>query len=164
MANVSLGDMVGDTFEDDFFKFDLTEIQEILEALKTSSAIDLAHAEQLQQQTLRGADILSEYLGKIIKVSSYLEGKANSLKNKISLEYKSPDGKTTAEMKKSAGESAPEVEDLLIKLAKVKGSKVVLEKKYDILIKCHHHFKEIAAGMRRTIPGYAGNDKSNNWE
>lgn len=145
----SLRDLVGDSFDDDIMSFDLTEIQNILQYLKVEDAIDLAHAESLQQKSLRGADILSEYLGKIVKMTSYLESKVNSVKNKISLEYVAPEGRTTADQKKSAGESAPEVEELQIKLAKVKGSKAVLEKKYDIMVKLHHHYKEIAQSMRR---------------
>lgn len=153
---VRLGDFLGTELEEEFVNFDLTEIQQVLEQLQNDNAIDLAHAELLQQQALRGADILTEYLGKIIKTVGYLEAKVNRTKNNVSLEYKAPDGsRTTAEMKKWAGESSPEVEQVQIKLAKAKGSKVVLERKYEILIKAHHHFKDIAAGMRKTILGYS---------
>ena len=152
---VRLGDLLGNQLEEDFISFDFTEIQQVLSKLQIEDAIDLAHAEMLQQQSLRGADILTEYLGKIVKTVVYLETKVNSTKNKVSLEYMAPDGsKTTADMKKWAGESSPEVEAVQIKLAKAKGSKVVLEKKYDILIRAHHHYKDIAAGLRRTILGY----------
>ena len=152
---VRLGDLLGNQLEEDFISFDFTEIQQVLSKLQIEDAIDLAHAEMLQQQSLRGADILTEYLGKIVKTVGYLETKVNSTKNKVSLEYMAPDGsKTTADMKKWAGESSPEVEAVQIKLAKAKGSKVVLEKKYDILIRAHHHYKDIAAGLRRTILGY----------
>lgn len=159
---VRLGDFLGENLEEEFISFDLTEIQQVLVQLQNDTAIDLSHAELLQQQALRGADILTEYLGKIIKTVGYLEAKVNSTKNKVSLDYKAPDGaRTTTEMKKWAGESSPEVEEVQIKLAKAKGSKVVLERKYEILIKSHHHFKDIAAGMRRTILGYSpgGSDK-----
>jgi len=153
---VRLGDFLGTELEEEFINFDLTEIQQVLEKLQNDNAIDLAHAELLQQQALRGADILTEYLGKIIKTVGYLEAKINSTKNKVSLDYQAPDGaRTTADMKKWAGESSPEVEQVQIKLAKAKGSKVVLERKYEILIKAHHHFKDIAAGMRKTILGYS---------
>lgn len=153
---VRLGDFLGTELEEEFINFDLTEIQQVLEKLQNDNAIDLAHAELLQQQALRGADILTEYLGKIIKTVGYLETKVNSIKNRVSLEYKAPEGtRTTAEMKKWAGESSPDVEEVQIKLAKAKGSKVVLERKYEILIKSHHHFKDIAAGMRKTILGYS---------
>jgi hypothetical protein len=153
--NVRLGDLLGNQLEEDFAEFDLTEIQQVLSKLQIEEAIDLVHAEMLQQQSLRGADILTEYLGKIVKTVGYLETKVNSTKNKVSLEYSAPDGsKTTADMKKWAGESSPDVEAVQIKLAKAKGSKIVLEKKYDILIRAHHHYKDIAAGLRRTILGY----------
>jgi hypothetical protein len=153
---VRLGDFLGNELEENFADFDLTEIQHVLSNLQSTDAIDLAHAELLQQQSLRGADILTEYLGKIVKTVGYLETKVNSTKNKVSLDYKAPDGaRTTADMKKWAGESSPEVEEVQIKLAKAKGSKLVLERKYEILVKAHHHFKEIAAGLRRTILGYS---------
>ena len=158
---VRLGDFLGTELEEDFINFDLTEIQQVLVKLQDTDAIDLAHAEVLQQQALRGADIITEYLGKIVKTVGYLETKVNSTKNKVSLEYQAPEGtRTTSEMKKWAGESSPEVEIVQIKLAKAKGSKLVLERKYEILVKSHHHFKDIAAGLRRTILGYSSSTTS----
>jgi hypothetical protein len=152
---VKLSDLIGDKLEEDFLSFDLTEIQDILIKLQSVDAIDLSHAELLQQQSLRGANILSEYLGKIVKTVGYLESKVNSTKNKVSLEYKAPDGsRTTSEMKKWAGESSLEVESVHIKLAQAKASKSLLENKFDILIKSHHHYKDIAMGLRKTILGY----------
>ena len=151
---VRLGELMGIELEEDFSNFDLTEIQNVLGSLQEIDAIDLAHAELLQQQALRGADILTGYLGKIVKTVGYLEAKVNSTKNKVSLNYQAPDGaRTTADMKKWAGESSPEVENVQIKLAIAKGSKLVLERKYEILVK---------AGLRRTILGYSSgttNDK-----
>ncbi len=153
---VRLGDFLGNELEEDFASFDLTEIQQVLAQLQYTDAVDLAHAELLQQQSLRGADILTEYLGKIVKTVGYLETKVNSTKNRVSLAYQAPDGsRTTADMKKWAGDSSPEVEEVQIKLAKAKGSKLVLERKYEILVKSHHHFKDIAQGLRRTILGYS---------
>ena len=153
---VRLGDLLGNELEEEFVNFDLTEIQQVLIKLQYTDAIDLAHAELLQQQSLRGADILTEYLGKIVKTVAYLETKVNSTKNKAALNYQEPNGnRTTSDMKKWFSESAPEVEEVQIKLAKAKASKVVLEKKYDILIRSHHHYKDIAAGLRKTILGYS---------
>jgi len=151
----TMSSIVGVSETTDFSDFDLTEVQILLGNLATVDAIDLAHAEMLSQQSLRCADILSEYLAQMVKTVSYLEGKINSTKNKISLEYLAPNNaRTTVEMKKWAGESSPKVEELQVKLASAKGSKVLLEKKYDIIIKAHHHYKDIAAGLRRTILGY----------
>jgi hypothetical protein len=153
-ARVVLSDFLGDNLEENFLDFDLTEIQDVLDVLAENTAHDLAHAEMLQQKALRGADILSEYLCKIVKTVSYLEAKINSAKNRAALNYTAPDGsRTTSDMKKWYSESAPEVEELQIRLAKAKASKVVLEKKYDVLIKSHHHYKDIASGIRKTILG-----------
>jgi hypothetical protein len=150
---LTLGQLLGDELEEDFTQFDMTEAQEILSNLQEVGAIDLAHAEFLQQQTLRAADILSGYLSKLVKTVSYLETKVNSAKNKASLEYQSPSGKTTAEMRKQAGECDPQVEELGTKLARARGSKSLLQQKFDILIKEHHHYKDIATGLRKTILG-----------
>lgn len=153
---ITLGQLMGNELEDEFASFDLTEIQNVLATLAETNAIDIAHAEYLQQQSLHGADVLSEYLGKLIKTVSYLETKINSSKNKAALNYKAPDGqRTTADMKKQAGESDPEVEELAYRLAKAKGSRSVLEKKYDILIKSHHHWKDYSSGMRKSIVGFS---------
>ena len=132
MSNVYLRDLVGENLEEQFLNFDLTEIQQVLGKLQYVDAVDLPHAEMLQQQALRGADILCEHLSKIVKTVSYLEGKLNSVKNKAALNYTSPDGgRVTMEMRKFYGESAPDVEELQEKLAKAKGSKLLLEKKYE---------------------------------
>jgi hypothetical protein len=153
---VRLADFLGENLEEEFQDFDLTEIQRVLVQLQDTDAIDLVHSELLQQLSLRGADILTEYLGKIVKTVSYLEAQVNSTKNRVSMNYVTPDGsKATLDMRKWAGETSPEVEQVQIKLAKAKGSKVVLERKYEIIIKAHHHYKEIASGLRKTILGYS---------
>jgi hypothetical protein len=157
---VRLGDFIGTELEENFAQFDITDVQEVLRNLADIDAIDLAHAEMLQQQTLRAADLLTEYLGKIVKTVGYLEAKVNSTKNRVSLEYQAPEGRTTSEMKKWAGEASPEVEQVQIKLATAKGSKLALERKYEILVKAHHHFKDIAQGLRRTILGYSSGTSS----
>jgi hypothetical protein len=153
---VRLGDLLGSNSVEDFRDFDLTEVQQVLNQLQETDAIDLAHAELLQQQALRGADILAEYMAKMIKTVSYLEAKVNSTKNKVSLEYVAPDGtRTTVDMKKWAAECSPDVVAALEKLADAKGGKVALERKFDIIVKAHHHYKDIAAGLRKTILGYS---------
>jgi len=154
MTEVKLRDLIGDKLEEDFLDFDMTEIHEVLSSLQTEDATDLSHAEMLQQKALRGADILSEFLSRLVKTVAYLESQVNRVKNKVALEYKAADGRTTTEMKKWAGESSEEVEELQIKLARAKGGKVMLDKKYDILIRSHHHYKDIANGLRKTILGY----------
>lgn len=152
----TLGDLVGHSLEEDFLSFDLTEIQDLLKNLQITDPIDLAHAELLQQQCLRGADIISEYLGRIVKTVTYLENKIENVKNKAALEYKDPDGgKVTVEMRRWASAFSPEVEKLQVQLAKAKGSKSFLEKKHSVLISSHYHYKEISAGLRKTILGYS---------
>ena len=153
---VRLGDLLGSNPEEDFRNFDLTEVQLVLEQLRETDAIDLTHAEYLQQQALRGADILVEYMAKMIKTIGYLESKLNSTKNKVSLEYAAPDGvRTTVDMKKWAAECSPEVSAAAEKLADAKGGKMALERKFDIIVKAHHHYKDIATGLRKTILGYS---------
>lgn len=149
----TLGDLMGKNTEDDFDDFDLGEIQDVLANLATTNVLDLAHAEALQQQSLRGADIISEYLGKLVKTVTYLESKYSSLKNRTSLEFVGENGKATSDMKKWAGESNQGVEDLSIKIGRAKGAKALLERKYDLLIKSHHFYKEISLGLKRSILG-----------
>ena len=155
MEKTTLSHYIGEELEEDFANFDLTEIKSVLLQLSQEQPIDLSHAELLQQQALRGADIITEYLGKIVKTVGYLDVIINSVRNRVSLEYKAPDGsRTTTDMKIWAGNSSQEVEEVQIKLAKAKASKMVLEKKYDILIRSHHHYKDISSGIRRSILGY----------
>jgi hypothetical protein len=152
----TLGQLIGSDLEDDFLSFDLTQVQQVLIQLKETDAIDLAHAELLQQQSLQAADTIAEFLARLIKTVSYLESQFNATKNRVSLEYTAPDGaRATMEMRKFAGEASKEVEALAIRLARAKGSKSLLEKKYDILIKSHHHYKDLAAGFKRGIVGYS---------
>jgi hypothetical protein len=151
---ISLGSLVGTNLVEEFESFDMTEAQDVLKALAHTEAIDQAHAELLQMQSLYAAERLIEHIAKLVKTTSYLESKISSVKNKAALDYKAPDGgKTTADQKKYAGESHPEVEALSIQLAKTKGAKVLLERKYEILIKSHHQFKDISAGLRKSIVG-----------
>jgi hypothetical protein len=153
--SIKMSDFLGSQVEEDFLSFDMTEIQEVLAKLKETDPIDLAHAELLQQQALRGADILVEYLGKIVKTVGYLEAKVSNVKNKAALEYKAPDGaRTTIDMRKFAAEASPEVEAAQIKLARAKATKLVLERKFDLLVRSHHYYKDLTAGLRRTILGY----------
>ena len=162
---IKISDFLGSQVEEDFLSFDMTEIQEVLLKLKETDPIDLAHAELLQQQALRGADILVEYLGKIVKTVGYLEAKVNNTKNKAALEYKAPEGtRTTIDMRKFAAEASPDVEEAQIKLAKAKATKLVLERKFDILIRAHHNYKDIAMGLRRTILGYKVMNAVEGWE
>jgi hypothetical protein len=152
---IKLSDFLGTEDEEDFMEFDLTEVEEVLSNLESIDAIDLAHAELLQQQALRGADVITGYLGRLVKTIGFLETKVNSVKNKVSLEYKAPEGtRTTTDMKIWAANCSTDVEDIQNRLAKAKASKMVLDKKYDILIKSHHHYKDIAQGLRKTILGY----------
>jgi hypothetical protein len=161
---LTLGQAVGESFDDNFSEFDLTEIQHVLSVLASENAIDIAHAEMLQQKTLYGADILIGYIAKLVKTVSFLETKVNSVKNKVALEFKSADGKTTADMKKQAGESSADVEKLNILLAKAKGSKTFLERKYEILIKAHHYYKDVGIGMRKGIVSSNNNNDMIGWK
>jgi hypothetical protein len=149
---MQLKQLVGDSYTENFEEFDLAAVQQVLAALATEQAIDIAHSERLQQKTLFAADLLTEYLAKLIKTVSYLESKMNSVKNKVSLEYNAPDGgKTTMEMKKQAGESSEKVEELALLLAKAKGAKSLVERKYEILLKAHHHFKDLSSNQKKTF-------------
>lgn len=148
---IKLSSVLGLDLEENFLDFDLEEIQTILSELKKDIPIDIAHIESMQQKTLRAADVCGEFLGKLQKTTSYLESKLNSLKNRVAMEYTSDGGKVTMDMRKFAAESNPDVEAIQIALAKAKGSKTLLEKKYEIVIKQHHFLKEMAAGMRKTI-------------
>lgn len=158
----TLETIIGKNIEDKFLDFDLTEIQEVLANLQNIEPIDLIHAEQLQQKCLRAADIISEYLGKLVKTVSHLESKVNRTKNKAALNYTNTSGeKLTMAMRQLAGECADEVEALEDSLAMAKGSKVLLDKKYDLILKSHYLYKEIAAGYKKSI---VGNFQSSNFE
>lgn len=158
----TVGKLVGLDYLDRFDDFDLTDVQAVIKNLSREEVIDIAHAEKLQQKSLYAADILIEYIARLVKMVSYLEAKINSTKNKISLEYKSADGKTTADMKKQAGEAAPEVEELALMLAKAKGSKLLLERKYEILLKSHHYYKDIANSQKKGMMSSSNSQSS--WE
>ena len=154
VSRITVKDVIGIKDEEDFLNFDLTAIQKILANLNRDVPIDIAHAEKFCQESLRCADILSEYLAKINKTSAYLENRLTIVKNRALVEYTS-DVKVTADIRKAASESNKDVEEISNKLSSVKGAKMALEKKYDILIKSHHHWKDIAAGLRKTILGYS---------
>lgn len=114
----------------------------------------------LQQKALYCADLTIEFLGKIVKTVSYLESKISTARNAAARDFKTTDGsKITADMRRWAADNSPEAESLNVALGKAKASKLVLEKKFDILIKQHHLYKDVAAGLRKTILGYTPIDK-----
>src|ERR1039457_1607173 len=157
MSQTTLGNLLGSEMVDKFEDFDLTEIQNVLKSLANENANDLAHSDFLQQKCLYAANLLVDYLAQLVKSVSYLEGKVNSTKNKAALDYKSGESKITADMRRSASESDPEVEKLNIALSRAKGAKVMIEKKLDILIKSHHFYKDISSGMRKGMIAMGGN-------
>jgi len=159
-----LSNFIGKTFDDNFEEFDLVEIQQVLASLKSEEPIvDISKCEWFQQKALRGSDVISEYLGKIVKLTSFFESKINSAKNKAALEYTAKEGRTTAEMKKQAGECSPDIEQWVEKLAKVKAAKTLLEKKYDTLVRTHYHYKEIANGLRRGMIKVPNGNNGEDW-
>src|SRR5690606_26471553 len=111
--------------------------------LQVETAVDLPQAERLQMLALRGADLISEYAGKLVKTIGYLESNLNMLKNRAMLNYEPPKGKATADVRKAASEADPDVLQASIKLSRAKAAKVALDKKYDIIIKSHHLYKDI---------------------
>lgn len=141
------------SLEDDFLNFDLSEITEVLSTLQSDIPVDLAQAENMQRLSLRATDVLSEYLVKIIKIIGVLESNLNRKKNEILLTYEAPKGKTTADMRKAASESNEEVEEISNKISKAKAAKIYLDKKYDIVMKTHYYYRDVAEGYKRTIVG-----------
>lgn len=154
-TRVTVKDIIGSKNEEDFMNFDLTEVQKILANLARDIPTDIAHAESFCQETLRCADILAEYIAKVNKTATYLENRLTIVKNRALVEYTS-DVKVTADIRKAASESNKDVEEISNKISSVKGAKLALEKKYEIMIKSHHHWKDIAGGLRKTILGYSG--------
>ena len=153
MAKVLLGDLLGNNDIEDFNSFDLTEIQKVLKSLAIEDALDISHCQYLQQRSLFGAECLIDFSAKMVKTVGFIEAKINTLKNKCSLEYKHPEEgiRITAEMRKSGGESDPRVEELSFLLARAKGAKLAIEKKLDLILKMHYHFKELAISMQQGI-------------
>lgn len=155
-TSFKIKDLIGDNLEEAFLEFDLTEVQKVVKKLQSEDVPTLAQAERLQQEALRAADVLSEHLAKIHKTIHYLTAKVSSVKNKECLNYEPPSGtRMSNELRKMAGESSDKVLELELTLAKAKGAKTAIEKKYDIVIKTHHHYKDIANGLRKTIQGYS---------
>lgn len=153
MAQITLGQLMGTQNIEPWEEFDLTEVQQVLKSLRDNEAFDIAHAEFLQHRALYAAEILIDMIAKMIKTSGFIEARINTVKNKAALEYKCDDDKirVTAEMRKQAGESHPEVEELGLLLARTKGARSALEKKYDVLIKMHYYFKELAQGQKQSV-------------
>lgn len=149
---VTVKDIIGNGFDDEFEDFDMTEIQELVSELQSNQLPDLASSEYMMQRSLRCADLIGEYLCKLVKLVSYYEALANKTKYAVALAYEDPKGgKTTQEAKKWAGESSVELLEIEIKIAKIKGAKAVLEKKFEIVIRMFHSIKDMASGMRKSL-------------
>lgn len=152
MSKITLGQILGNDNVEAFKDFDLTEVQNVLKNLAVEDPFDIAHAEWLQQRALYGADLLIDMSAKMVKSVGYLESRLNSVKNKCALDYKGEDGvRVTAEMRKAASESAPAVSEISELLAQAKGAKFAVEKKLDLILKSHYHFKDLASNMKQGI-------------
>lgn len=152
---VTVRELIGTEDFEEFLDFDMSEVQAIVKRLQSEDVLTLAEAERLQQESLRAADVLSEHLAKVHKTIHFLDSKVSSIKNKVALDYEPPAGtRISIELRKMAGESNDEVSAMEIKLSQAKGAKTLLEKKYDIIIKTHHHYKDIAGGLRKTVQAY----------
>jgi hypothetical protein len=143
-----LKDMVNSSTDEQFLNFSLDDIQAILTSLQNTEVPDLAHAELMQQRALIGANMVCDFLAKVVKIVSSLDNKINSMRSTYAINYRI-DGKVpAADVRTLALKSCPDVSDLEELLSNAKASKSFLERKYDILIKTHHHYKDIAAGLR----------------
>lgn len=135
-----------------FLEFDLTDIQDIVKELQNETVADLAAADNLQRRALVGADICSEHIAKLVKIITYLDVKESKIRNKTALEFKTDDGKSASvQLRKFAADASEEAEQVAYVIAKAKGTKTLLEKKYEVLIKAHHFYKEQAQTLRKTI-------------
>jgi hypothetical protein len=164
---MKIRDVIGESVDEAFLDYDYTRIQETLNEISNNDTPDIAHAQYLQHKCLVAADILAEYSGKIIKHLSYLENKLTSIRNKYALEYRDPiTNKATGEMRAFAVKSCPDADEYEENLARAKGVKALLDKKFDILIKAHHLYKDVANQLIRTIPGennVPNTDEKTNW-
>lgn len=152
MAKITLGDILGGDNVEAFDEFDMTEVQKVLKTLGREDAFDIAQCEYLQQRSLYGAELLIDMSAKMVKTVGFLEAKINTLKNRCALEYKGDDKvRITAEMRKSAAESDPKVEELSFLLARAKGARQAIDKKMDLLIKSFYHYKEVSNNQRQGI-------------
>jgi hypothetical protein len=151
---ITVGSLLGNDLDEAVLDFDLSEVQEVVSLLQSEDTPTIVEAERMQQKALRAADVLSEMLGKVHKTIHYLDAKCSSVKNRESLNYSPPDGvRVSIELRKMAGESSDELIALETSLSRAKGAKALLEKKYEIIIKSHHYYKDIANGLKLTVQG-----------
>jgi hypothetical protein len=162
-VRVTVNDYIDGDLDGAILNFSLVEVQEVINALQSEDTPTIVEAEKLQLMALRGADILSEIIGKLHKTIHYLDAKTASVKNKASLNFVPPAGvRDSIELRKIAGTASDELLDVEISLSKAKGAKALLEKKYEIIIKSHHYYKDVANGLKLTIQGrYSGSSWSN---
>jgi hypothetical protein len=146
----SVTNIIGEDDVDDFLNFNLTSIQGVISKLSLDQAVDEANALMLQQYALLAADKILEFIAKTTKTAHNLEHQANQAYNLAALNFKPSDGsKPTMEMRKMAGEADPAVYTIQMRIGKAKGLKAALDRKYDVLIKAHHHFKDIVNSHRK---------------
>ena len=142
-------DIVGDCdLEEEFDTISLDEVNVVLDELNSCSIHDVAHAEYLQQKALACANYLANHLSRIVKIASFLESQISTQRNKTAAYYTRDDVKVTNDLRIFAAKACPEAAMLENKLSRVKGIKLLLEKKYDLLLKCHYYFKEIASSFK----------------
>jgi hypothetical protein len=165
METTTINDIIGTcSLEEEFLHFDVSDVQFILDELNQTNIIDVAHAQYLQQKSLFAANRLCEHLSRLVKITTYLESNISKIRNKAALDYR-PDNnaKVTSDLRVYASKSCSEADALESLLAKAKGAKVLLEKKYDLLLKSHYYFKEISSAFKGISQDRTNYGEQNVW-
>lgn len=145
MAKKTLGEILEfDTFNPE--SLDVAHIQALSEDIPLDGHVDMATAEKLAVQFLRGADMCSEVLCRIVWWLAKKEGEVQHAHAKAMLVKALGQGLKTAKEKERFAAGDKDYLDACERVARAKAMKKWLENKHSNLISAHYLMKEIAKG------------------
>jgi len=146
-------DEIGETFEDDFMEFDLTLVHDLLDDINNNSAPDLYQAEDLRRRTIVGMRMLTQYEGRLIKITNYLNSKIPAIRSKYAIHYTNEGKKDpTDKTRDYAFKSCPDAEPFEKTLAQATAARTVVQKKYELLSKAHYMYRDLCLRQSGMMP------------
>lgn len=142
-------DWIGKDPIDEFSTIDVSEVDRILNELNSVLAHDYPTALHMAKEALRAYCLLTDILARLVKSIDVLSAQINNKRYKIMSEAGGEGAKVTVEMRKAAAEKDPQILQAEIQLAYLKGLKVAVEKKQNVLYAQHYMFKDIMSEQKK---------------
>jgi len=145
MARTSLGELLEfGTFDPE--SIDVSDLQELSKGIPKDGHVDIAIADKLALQFLRGADTCAELIGKLTWWVAKKKDEARVALQKAALVTAPAKGYKTASEKKLYAEGDPEYQEVSGTVSKAEAMLQWCKNKHSSLVSAHYMMKHIAKG------------------